>query len=357
MHVSTARLAAFLCVGFAASSLALAAPASANNGTTTLTTHNGQVGVNQVLTATYVSSDAGQSCDEALVGVVNFNFNVQKGPNLGTVSGTCTPVSDGSKTPVATWTGTMNWTPTKPGAQLLTTQATQQLDGGAPVVGTATKSVLIAPAVAPKPTTPSKVRNLEVTGVSTNTVSLNWDVPSDPGASAIAGYVVKWAGPTSGQVSVQPNTTNANIGTLTANSSYTFSVLATNLQGWGDPVSVTQNTASAPPPAPTPPPLQQQTLVGPAWEGGGTKVKSGKWKTFNDTANLETNAGQEARLKAKNKSASIKSVKFRYKGDLVKVRAVLKSGKKKGSFTLLESAPAVPGFTPMAVERKIKVVK
>lgn len=356
MHVSTARLATYVCVGFAASSLALAAPASANSGTATLTTHNGQVGVNQVLTATYVSSDAGPSCDDD-GGVVSFNFKVDKGPNLGTISGTCAPVSDGSVTPVATWTATMNWTPTKPGAQLLTTQATQQLFGGAPVVGQATKSVLIAPAAAPKPTTPSKVRNLKVTGVSTNTVSLNWDAPSDTGASAIAGYVVKWAGPTSGQVSVQANTTNANIGTLTANSSYTFSVLATNLQGWGDPVSVTQNTANTPAPAPTPPPLQQQTLVGPAWEGGGPKVKSGKWKTFNDTANLDTNAGQEARLKAKNKSASIKSVKFRYKGDFVEVRAVLKPGKKKGSFTLHESAPAVPGFTAMAVERKIKVVK
>ena len=356
MHVSTARLATFLCVGFAASSLALAAPASANSGTATLTTHNGQVGVNQVLTATYVSSDAGPSCDDE-GGVVSFNFKVDKGPNLGTISGTCAPVSDGSVTPVATWTATMNWTPTKPGAQLLTTQATQQLFGGAPVVGQATKGVLIAPAAAPKPTTPSKVRNLKVTGVSTNTVSLNWDAPSDTGASAIAGYVVKWAGPTSGQVSVQANTTNANIGTLTANSSYTFSLLATNLQGWGDPVSVTQNTANTPAPAPTPPPLQQQTLVGPAWEGGGPKVKSGKWKTFNDTANLDTNAGQEARLRAQNKSASIKSVKFRYKGDFVEVRAVLKPGKKKGSFTLHESAPAVPGFTAMAVERKIKVVK
>ena len=356
MHVSTARLAAFLCVGFAASSLALAAPASANSGTATLTTHNGQVGVNQVLTATYVSSDAGPSCDNE-GGVVSFNFKVDNGPNLGTISGTCAPVSDGSVTPVATWTATMNWTPTKPGAQLLTTQATQQLFGGAPVVGQATKSVLIAPAVAPKPTTPSKVRNLKVTGVSTNTVSLNWDAPSDTGASAIAGYVVKWAGPTSGQVSVQANTTNANIGTLTANSSYTFSVLATNLQGWGDPVSVTQNTANTPAPAPTPPPLQQQTLVGPAWEGGGPKVKSGKWKTFNDTANLDTNAGQEARLRAQNKSASLKSVKVRYKGDFVEVRAVLKPGKKKGSFTLHESAPAVPGFTAMSVERNIKVVK
>ena len=356
MHISTAHVAAVLSTGLAASSLVLAAPASANSGTATLTTHNGQVGVNQVLTATYVASDAGPSCDDD-GGVVSFNFTVDKGPNLGTVSGTCTPVSDGSVTPVATWTGTMNWTPTKPGTQLLTTQATQQLFGGDPVVGQATKSVLIAPAPAPKPTpkpaVPSQVQNLKVTGVSTNTVSLNWDAPSSSGASPVSGYVVTWSGPTSGQIGVPGNTTNANVGTLLANSSYTLSVLAANSQGWGASVSVTQATASAP----TPPPTQQQTLVGPAWEGGGPKVKSGKWKTFNDTANLDTNAGQEARLSAKNRSASIKSVKFRYKGDFVEVRAVLKSGKKKGSFTLRESAPATPGFTAMDVERKIKVVK
>ena len=194
MHISTAHVAAVLSTGLAASSLVLAAPASANSGTATLTTHNGQVGVNQVLTATYVASDAGPSCDDD-GGVVSFNFTVDKGPNLGTVSGTCTPVSDGSVTPVATWTGTMNWTPTKPGAQLVTTQATLQLIGGASVVGQATKSVLIAPAVAPKSTTPSKVRNLEVTGVSTNTVSLNWDVPSDTGASAIATKSLRRARP------------------------------------------------------------------------------------------------------------------------------------------------------------------
>ena len=103
--------------------------------------------------------------------------------------------------------------------------------------------------------------------------------------------------------------------------------------------------------------LTLQTSTNTAGYKFVTKVKGGKWKTFNDTANLDTNAGQEARLKAQNKSASIKSVKFRYKGDFVEVRAVLKPGKKKGSFTLHESAPAVPGFTAMAVERKIKVVK
>jgi len=94
-----------------------------------------------------------------------------------------------------------------------------------------------------------------------------------------------------------------------------------------------------------------------AWQGGGPKVKSGKWKTFNDTANLDTNAGHEARLSAVNRSASIKSVRFRYRGDLVQVRAVLEKGAKRGSFTLVESAPAFPGFTAMRVTRDIRLVR
>jgi hypothetical protein len=346
-----ATSAALVGLAVAASQLAVAGSAFADSGVTTLSAGNGQVSVNQVLTATYVSNDAGPSCDDEAA--VSFNFTISGGINLGTMAGTCTPVSNGSFTPVATWTGTMNWTPTKSGSVTITTQATQQILGGSPVVGQATKRVQIAAAPAPQPATPSKVRNLKVTGVSTNAVSLNWDAPSNAGASPIGGYVVNWTGPTSGQVSVPGNTTNANIGTLSAGSTYTFSVLATNASGWGDSVSVTQNTANAP----TPAPVQQQTLVGPMWEGGGPKVKSGKWKTFNDTANLDTNAGHEARLSAVNRSASVKSVSFRYKGDIVQVRAVLKPGAKRGSFTLVESAPAFPGFTAMRVTRNITVVK
>lgn len=345
-----ATSAALIGLAVVASQIAAAGSASANDGTATISAGNGQVGVNQVLTATYVSKDAGPSCDSE--GAVTFSFSVSNGPNLGSIAGTCTPVSNGSVTPVATWTATMNWTPAKSGTITVSTQATQQLLGGSSSARASTR-VQIAAAPAPQPSTPSKVRNLRVTGVSTNTVSLNWDAPSSSGASPIAGYVINWAGPTSGQISVAGNTTNANIGTLSAGSSYTFSVLATNAQGWGDSTSVTQNTANAP----TPPPIQQQTLVGPTWEGGGTKVKSGKWKTFNDTANLDTNAGHEARLSAVNKSASVKSVSFRYQGDFVQVRAVLKPGAKSGSFTLVESAPAFPGFTAMRETRNIRVVK
>jgi hypothetical protein len=334
------------------SQIAVAGSASADNhGTTTVSAGNGQVGTNQVLTATFAFSDAGPTCDDQ--GSISFDFKAGDS-SLGSVSGTCTPVSNGSFTPVATWTGTLNWTPTKPGSVTITTHANEQLLGGSPTqVGSASKKVQIAQAPAPKPTTPSQVRNLKVTGVSTNTVSLNWDAPSSSGSAPIGGYVVNWTGPTSGQVSVAGNTTNANIGTLSAGSTYTFSVLATNAAGWGAATSVTQNTANAP----TPAPVQQQTLVGPTWEGGGTKIKSGKWKTFNDTANLDTNAGHEARLSAVNKSASVKSVSFRYQGDIVQVRAVLKKGKKSGSFTLVESAPAFPGFTAMRETRNIRVVK
>ena len=347
---TTAVSAGLVGLALMASQIAVAGSALANEGTTTLSAGNGQVGTNQVLTATFVFDDAGPTCDDE--GSVSFDFTVGN-TDLGSVAGTCTPVSNGSFTPLATWTGTLNWTPSKPGSTTIATDATQQLLGGSSVVGKASKKIQVAAAPAPKPTTPSKVRNLKVTGVSTNTVSLNWDAPSNNGASAIAGYVINWTGPTSGQVSVAGNTTSANIGTLSAGSTYTFSVNATNAQGWGEATSVTQNTANAP----TPAPVQQQALVGPAWQGGGPKVKSGKWKTFNDTANLDTNAGHEARLSAVNRSASIKSVRFRYRGDLVQVRAVLEKGAKRGSFTLVESAPAFPGFTAMRITRDIRVVR
>ena len=358
-------LAGGLILGLAASSLVFANSASAA-ALVEFDTNNGQVGVSQVLSGTYISDAPNDSCDG--YGSISFNFGVLVPTTIGSVAGTCTVADSGPYANKAVWTASVNWTPKVAGKIVLSMQIKEQLLGGDPTQGSATHTVVIGPAVlppapapapkpapapAPAPALPSKVQNLKVTGVSTNTVSLNWDAPSSSGASPVAGYVVSWSGPTSGQIGVPANTTNANVGTLSANSSYTLSVLATNSQGWGASTSVTQATTSAP----TPPPIQQQTLAGPSWEGGGPKVKSGKWKTFNDTANLDTNAGQEARLKAKNKSASIKSVKFRRKGDLVEVRAVLKSGKKKGSFTLHESAPATPGFTGMDVERKIKVVK
>lgn len=333
----------------AAASVALAAPASAYDGKATLAAGNGTVGVNQVLTATYVSNTATVSCDDEQF-PVSFDFQLGNGNDLGTIDGTCTPVSNGSTTPVATWTATMNWTPTNSGNVTLVVNALEQLLGGGPAtVGQASKRVSIAAA---QPSgAPSKPQNLKVTGVSTNAVSLNWNAPSSSGGSAVSGYIVKWAGPTSGQVSVQA--TNANIGTLSAGSTYTFSVSAANAQGWSDWVSVTQNTANAP----TPAPVQQQTLNGPMWTGGGPKIKSTVWKTFNNTANLDTNAGREAQLSATGRSSTVKSVSFRYIGDQAQVRAVLKPGAKKGTFTLVEFSPAVPGFTAMRVTRTIKVVK
>lgn len=346
--VQVVRIAAILGVGVVASSMALAAPASARSGSTTLSAGNGTVGVNQVLTATFVSDTATTSCDDE-PGAVSFGFKVGKGTDLGSVAGTCTPVSNGSFTPVATWTATMNWTPTTSGQFFVTTSAVRQLLGGSSTVGEASKKVYIA--AAPQSAAPSKPQNLRVTGVSTNAVSLDWSVPSSSGGSPISGYTVKWTGPTSGQLTVQA--TNANVGTLSAGSTYTFSVSAANAQGWSDWVSVTQNTANAP----TPPPVQQQTLNGPTWTGGGPKIKSNQWRTFNNTANLDTNAGREAQLSAINRSSTIRSVTFRYDGDNAQVKAVLKPGAKKGTFTLREFSPALPGFTAMSMTRVITVVK
>lgn len=351
-RVHAGRVYALVGVGVLATSIALAAPAAARSvtasGSTNLTAGNGTVGVNQVLTATFTSDTATTSCDDE-TGAVSFGFKVGNGTDLGTIPGTCTPVSNGSYTPVATWTATMNWTPTSSGSVYVTTTAQRQLMGGSGTVGEASRKVYIA--AAPQSNAPSKPQNLQVTGVSTNAVSLNWRAPSSSGGSPISGYIVKWAGPTSGQITVQA--TNANVGTLSAGSSYTFSVSAANAQGWSDWASVSQNTANAP----TPAPVQQQTLNGPTWTGGGPKIKSGTWKIFNNTSNLDTNAGREAQLSAINRSSTMKSVTFRYDGDNAEVKAVLKPGAKKGTFTLREFSPALPGFTAMSMTRVITVVK
>jgi hypothetical protein len=348
MDKRTTRFIVIAGVGALAASVALAAPASAKSGTTTLSAGNGTVGVNQVLTSTYVSNNADTSCDDES-GTVSFDFQISNGTDLGTIAGTCTPVSSGSFTPVATWTATMNWTPTSNGSFVVTASASQQLLGGTSTVGQASKKVSIV--AVPQAAVPSKPQNLKVTGVSTNAISLNWNAPSNSGGSPISGYIVKWSGPTSGQITVQA--TNANVGTLSAGSAYTLSVSAANAQGWSDWVSVTQNTANAP----TPPPVQQQVLAGPSWTGGGPKVKSNNWKTFNNTANLDTNAGREAQLNAINRSSTVKSVMFRYDGDNAQVKAVLKPGATRGTFTLREFSPALPGFTAMSVTRTITVVK
>jgi hypothetical protein len=88
---------------------------------------------------------------------VNFDFKIGDS-SLGSASGTCTPVSNGSFTPIATWTGTLNWTPTKPGSVTITTHANEQLNlaGLLLKLGKASKKVQIAQAPAPKQTTPSK---------------------------------------------------------------------------------------------------------------------------------------------------------------------------------------------------------
>ena len=344
----TAPLAVLAGLGVLAAGLAVASPAVADNrGRTSLSASNGSVGVNQVLSGTYEYPNGDYpTCWDPRTGV-QFDFRLDDGTDLGSVDASCSGTS--------TWTATMNWTPTSPGSVTVTALAVEPNFGGSgSTLGQASRKVKIAGAKPAPSAAPSVPRNLKVTGVSTNAVSLNWDTPSSSGSSPISGYIVKWSGPTSGQVVA--NATNANIGTLSPNSGYTFSVSAANASGWSDWVSVNQRTANGPGPAPAPAAQKQQLLVGPSWEGGGPKVKSTKWKTFNNTQNLDTNAGHEARLSATNKSG-VKSVSFRYSGDLAQVRAVLKPGVKRGSFTLVEYAPAVPGFTAMSVTRVITVVK
>lgn len=345
----SATVAAVTGLAIAVVGLTVAGPAFADGrGRTSLSASNGTVGVNQVLSGTYEYPNGDYpTCWDPQTGV-QFDFRLDDGTDLGTVDASCSGTS--------TWTATMNWTPSNPGSFTVTAQAIEpNLGGSGNTLGQASRKVRINGAQPAPSAAPSTPRNLKVTGASTNAVSLNWDTPKSSGSSPISGYIVKWTGPTSGQV--VSNATNANIGTLSPNSSYTFSVSAANASGWSDWVNVNGRTTSGPAPAPAPAVLKQQVLVGPAWEGGGPKVKSGIWKTFNNTQNLDTNAGHEARLSVTGKSSSVKSVSFRYSGDLAQVQAVLKPGQKRGSFTLVEYSPAVPGFTAMRVTRVITVVK
>lgn len=340
-------------VALVASSLVFSSAASADSsGKTSISASNGTVGVNQVITGTYQYPNGDYpTCWDPQSGV-SFDFKLNDGTDLGSADATCSGTS--------TWTATINWSPTASGSATITAYATApNLGGSGNPLGQASRRVNIS---GPKPAptaAPSVPRNLKVTGVSTNAVSLNWDAPASSGSSPISGYTVKWTGPTSGQLT--SGATNANVGGLAADGAYTFSVSAANANGWSDWVSVNQRTAKSPSPgpapAPAPAPVKQQQLVGPMWEGGGPKVKSNQWRTFNNTANLDTNAGHEARLSATNRSSSVKSVSFRYSGDLAQIRAVLKPGAKSGTFTLVESSPAYPGFTAMSMTRVIKVVK
>lgn len=340
-----AALAAAAAVGIAAATLMPTAPASAReSGRTSVSAGNGSVGVNQVVTGTYEYPNGDYpTCWDQRSGV-RFEFTLSNGGDLGSADATCSGTS--------TWTATVNWTPASPGSVTVTATAIEpNLGGSGSSLGRASKKVSIAGSKPAPSAAPSSPRKLRVTGASSNAVSLNWDAPSSTGSSPISGYIVKWSGPTSGQIVA--GATNANIGSLAGNSAYTFSVSAANASGWSDWVSVGARTSSAPAPAPA----RQQLLVGPTWIGGGPKVKSNQWKTFNNTQNLDTNAGHEARLSAVNRSSSVKSVSFRYNGDQAQILAVLKPGAKRGSFTLVEYSPAVPGFTAMRMTRTIKVVK
>mgnify|MGYP006278054373 CR=1 FL=1 len=343
VSIKKAVLVAAAGMGIALASVLAASPASAHHGygSVGVDASNGTVGVNQVVTAHYDFPNGDYpTCWDPRQGVT-FSFSLSNGVNLGTVDATCSGTS--------TWTGTANWNPTAAGRFTVTATATQpNLGGSGLTLGQGSTTVNVAGAKPAGPTAPATVRNLKVTGVSSNVISLNWDAPTSDGGSPISGYIVKWSGPTSGQIVA--GATNANVGTLKSNSTYTFSVSAANAVGWSNWVSVNQMTANGPAP------VQQQTLVGPSWAGGGPKVKSGQWKTFNNTSNLDTNAGYKARLSAV-ASSSVRSVTFRYVGDQVQVRAVLRPGASSGSFTLVESSPAVPGFTAMSVTRAIKVVR
>ena len=95
---------------------------------------------------------------------------------------------------------------------------------------------------------PSKVRQLSTVPVD-QSVNVSWSVPAYAGTSSIGGYTVT-ASP--GGRSCTTATTSCTVTGLTNGATYTFSVVATNLQGTGTAVTATGSPRTTPP-SPAPP--------------------------------------------------------------------------------------------------------
>lgn len=94
----------------------------------------------------------------------------------------------------------------------------------------------------PVPTAPTNVTASSVGGL----VTVNWTQPSFDGASPITGFTVT-ASPGGATVSVPGTATSARIGPLTAGTTYTFTVTATNQSGVGPASDPSAPVAVGPP--------------------------------------------------------------------------------------------------------------
>ena len=230
---------------------------------------------------------------------------------------------------------------------------------------------------APRPAAPSVPRDVQVTGVTSSSIALDWRVPAADGGAPIVGYSVGIAGSTPFVVTE----TAALISGLTANRVYVLEVQALTTVDVSAVVSVTGRTASvAPAPAPAPTPFS------PPKPGGNTdgsldldgraatvrQTSPGKWPKatglaagavlpIETKAGFVTNAGQLAKLGVTYKSPSIRAVDIRLnpKNDTYTMKATLKPGTVSGAVVLSVDAPAITvggkKYEPLAASNRFIV--
>ncbi|MCX6431426.1 MAG: fibronectin type III domain-containing protein [Actinobacteria bacterium] len=211
----------------------------------------------------------------------------------------------------------------------------------------------------PRPVAPSVPRDVQVTGVTSSSIALDWRVPAADGGAPIVGYSVGIAGSTPFVVTE----TAALISGLESNRVYTLEVQALTTVDVSAVVSVTGRTASvapAPSPAPTPfsPPKPGGNTDGSLdLDGRAATVRQtspGKWPKATGLAagavlpietkpGFVTNAGQLAKLGVTYRSPSIKAVEIRLnpRNDTYTMKATLKPGTVSGAVVLSVDAPAV----------------
>ena len=229
----------------------------------------------------------------------------------------------------------------------------------------------------PRPVAPSVPRDVQVTGVTSSSIALDWRVPAADGGAPIVGYSVGIAGSTPFVVTE----TAALISGLESNRVYTLEVQALTTVDVSAVVSVTGRTASvAPAPAPAPTPFS------PPKPGGNTdgsldldgraatvrQTSPGKWPKATGLAagavlpietkpGFVTNAGQLAKLGVTYKSPSIKAVDIRLnpKNDTYTLKATLKPGTVSGAVVLSVDAPAITvggkKYEPLAASNRFIV--
>ena len=246
--------------------------------------------------------------------------------------------------------------------------------GPGPIV-TVVATTAIDPA--PRPVAPSVPRDVQVTGVTSSSIALDWRVPATDGGAPIVGYSVGIAGSTPFVVTE----TAALISGLAANRVYAIEVQALTTVDVSAVVSVTGRTASvapAPSPAPTPfsPPKPGGNTDGSLdLDGRAATVRQtspGKWPRatglaagavlpIEGKAGFVTNAGQLAKLGVTYKSPSIRAVEIRLnpKNDTYTMKATLKPGTVSGSVVLSVDAPAITvggkKYEPLAASNRFIV--